>query len=664
MIYDLAIVLAIAALTGLVARRFNQPGILGYLFAGLIVGPYIPIPLFADPHRIEELSHLGVVLVMFAVGLEFRIKTLGQILPLSGVTGVIQIGALLLIGSAIGEALGWSPTAGLCLGATIAISSTMVVTGIFRQMEVEEDVRTHVLGVLVVQDMAAILLIAVVTALAEGRSVDPRSLGLLMGQLAGMVVGMLVIGLLVVPRLVRYTLDRAGAEGLVVLAAGLAFLFATVAHAMGYSDALGAFLAGMVVAESGRAKEVEHAIEPLRAVFAAIFFVSIGMTVDPRVAWANAPLALVISGVVVVGQLLFVVLGSVLTGLSLRRSVLSGLALGQIGELSFILAGIAIAGKVLEPRMLPVLVMVATITAFTTPLLLRGSQRIIDGIDHLVPDLVHRVLSLYQDSIRRAEASSSDSLRRPAMTVVLDWMALLLLLILRQAVLTVPAVRDRGGVVDLVVVLLALPFMVGLVRNTRLLIRRLSEQADAIRAPGQRVIARLVSGMTSLTVILAIGLPTWAVLDPFIDTSWPGLATLALVLIAAVVVGRRARRADASYASSAERLARRIAAHVQEEPTVEEGAQGAEAATFEILHETLVLAPDSPGAGHTLIEVNLRARTGATVVAIQHASGAKSLPTGHEPLQAGDILALSGSRSALERARAVLAPGGPPIASA
>lgn len=648
MIHDLAIVLAIAALTGLIARRLGQPGILGYLFAGLIVGPYIPIPLFADPARITELSHLGVVLVMFAVGLEFRIKTLGQILPLSGLTGLIQIGALMLLGAQIGDLLGWSSTAGVCLGATIAISSTMVVTGIFRQMEVEEDVRTHVLGVLVVQDIAAILLIAVVTALAEGRSVDPRSLGHLVGQLAGMVVGMLVIGLLVVPRLVRYTLDRAGSEGLVVLAAGLAFLFAAVAHAMGYSDALGAFLAGMVVAESGRAHDVEVSVEPLRAVFAAIFFVSIGMTVDPRVAWASAPFALVISAVVIVGQLLFVFIGSVLSGLSLRRSVLSGLALGQIGELSFIIAGIAIAGQVLEPRMLPVLVMVATITAFTTPLLLRASQRIVDRFDRWVPDVVHHALALYQATIRRAEASKSDSLRRPAMAVVLDWMALLLLLIVRQAVLTAPAIRARSGIVDTAVVIVALPFIVGLIRSSRLLIRRLHGNLGTIREPGQRVLAHLVTGMTSLTVLLAIGLPTWAVLHPFIDGSWLGGVVIALVVIAAVIIGRRARRADATYSSSAARLAQRIAAHAQDpEPEPQ-------SPSLEIEHVTLTLAADSPAANHTLIEVNLRARTGATVVAIQHAGSSAVLPTGHERLLAGDVLALSGSRDALDRARAVL----------
>lgn len=657
MIHDLAIVLAIAALTGLIARRLGQPGILGYLLAGLIVGPYIPIPLFADPHRITELSHLGVVLVMFAVGLEFRLKTLGQILPLSGLTGLIQVAALMLLGSGIGEALGWSATAGICLGATLAISSTMVVTGIFRQIEVEEDVRTHVLGVLVVQDLAAIVLIAVVTALAEGRAVDPRSLGLMVGQLAGMVVGMLVIGLLVVPRLVRYTLDHAGAEALVVLAAGLAFLFATVAHALGYSEALGAFLAGMVVAESGRAHAVEHAIEPLRAVFAAIFFVSIGMTVDPRVAWASAPLALVISGVVIVGQLLFVVLGSVLSGLSLRRAVLSGLALGQIGELSFILAGIAIAGQVLEPRMLPVLVMVATITAFTTPLLLRASQRIIDGVDHLVPDLVHRVLAVYQASIRRAEATPDDSLRRPAMAVVLDWMALLLLLIVRRAVLATPAASAHAGVIDAAVVLLAVPFIFGLLRNARRLIRRLGEQAAQVRASGQRVVARLVSGMTSLTVVLAIGLPTWAVLDPFIDGSWLGAAILSVALLALGVIGVRARRADASYMSSAARLAHRIAAHAQPDAPAEpqpDTPRPQPVDVDDIEHETLVLAAASAGAGRSLIEVNLRARTGATVVAIHRSSGAMVLPTGHERLEAGDTLALSGSRAALDRARGLL----------
>ena len=161
LIADLAVVTMVAALTGMLARRVGQPSILGYLLAGLIVGPYIPIPLFADPHRMEELAEVGVVLVMFAVGLEFRIKRLVEILPLSGLTAAVQIGALAWGGFTVGSLLGWSTSASVCLGAALSISSTMVVSAVLRTRPVDEDVRAHVFGVLVVQDVVAIVLMAV-----------------------------------------------------------------------------------------------------------------------------------------------------------------------------------------------------------------------------------------------------------------------------------------------------------------------------------------------------------------------------------------------------------------------------------------------------------------------------------------------------------------------
>ncbi|MGK0360452.1 MAG: CPA2 family monovalent cation:H+ antiporter-2, partial [Bradymonadia bacterium] len=368
LITDLAIVTMVAAVTGMLSRRIGQPSILGYLFAGLIVGPYIPIPLFADPARMNELAEVGVVLVMFAVGLEFRVKRLLEILPVSGLTAAAQIGALAWAGYTVGSVMGWSTTASICLGAMVSISSTMVVSSVLRVKPVDEDVRGHVFGILVVQDVAAIVLMAVVTAIAQGESVGLRSLGLLVGQLAGVVVAMLVLGLLILPRLVRFAV--VDTEVLVVLVVGAAFGLAMVADLFGYSVALGAFISGMAVAESGRGHEVEQAIAPLRGLFSAIFFVSIGMSVDPIVAWGTLPLALTLSAVVIGMQFFSVTITTVLTGSALRRGIYSGLALGQIGELSFILATIAIAGGVVPKETLPALVTVATITAFTTPLLL------------------------------------------------------------------------------------------------------------------------------------------------------------------------------------------------------------------------------------------------------------------------------------------------------
>ncbi|MCA9658909.1 MAG: cation:proton antiporter, partial [Myxococcales bacterium] len=433
---DLAIVTIVAAGTGLLTRRLGQPSVLGYLFAGLIVGPYIPIPLFADPQRMTELAEVGVVLVMFAVGLEFRVRRLLEIIPVSGLTAVAQIAALWWAGFTVGNVLDWTTAASICLGATLAISSTMVVSAVLRARPVDPDVRSHVFGILVVQDVVAIVLMALVTALAAGETVGLRALGLLLGQLTGAVAAMLIVGLLILPRLIRYALKQADTEVLVVLIAGAAFGLAMAANEFGYSVALGAFISGMAVAESGRGHEVEATLEPLRGLFSAIFFVSIGMSVDPVVAWRTLPFALLLCAVVVGMQFVAVTLTTVLTGSSLRRGIYSGLALGQIGELSFILATIAIGGGVVPEETLPALVTVATITAFTTPLLLGRAQPIVEAIDRMLPARAHQVLASYQSFIRESRTSpEAQPLRRPAIAVLLDWAALLVLFIGRHTVL-------------------------------------------------------------------------------------------------------------------------------------------------------------------------------------------------------------------------------------
>lgn len=651
LISDLAIVTMVAAVTGMLSRRIGQPSILGYLLAGLIVGPYIPIPLFADPARMHELAEVGVVLVMFAVGLEFRIKRLLEILPVSGVTAAAQIGALAWAGYTVGSLMGWSTAASICLGATVSISSTMVVSAVLRTRPVDPDVRAHVFGILVVQDVVAIVLMAVVTALAQGETVGLRSLGLLVGQLAGVVVAMLVVGVLILPRLVRFAL--VDTEVLVVLVVGAAFGLAMAADLFGYSVALGAFISGIAVAESGHGHAVEAAIVPLRGLFSAIFFVSIGMSVDPVVAWGSMPLALTLCAVVIGMQFISVMLTTVLTGSALRRGIYSGLALGQIGELSFILASIAIAGGVVPKETLPALVTVATITAFTTPLLLGRAQGLVEFLDHRLPDRVQQVLAAYQAFVRRARARGDASIfRKPALAVILDWAALVVLFVVHSTV----ARRVDDGLavaVDLGAVVLAAPFVIGLLRSGQRLARGVRTLARRDSGPTAR--AKAVEAVALLTIVLGIGLPTLALIQPLVRGHWVEAVLLGLLLVALVALGWQVVRVKGDFTSGVAQIAFDIAEHVGE-PDAASSSHAADASSPLAGLDYVHIAVRAPLIdGKTLAELDLRCHTGATVVAIERDGGVTVLPTGHERLKLGDVLAVSGSGPAVERARFALA---------
>ncbi|MEZ4287260.1 MAG: cation:proton antiporter [Polyangiales bacterium] len=662
LIGDLAAVTVVAAVTSMLAHRFGQSSILGYLLAGLIVGPYIPLPLFANPERMQELAEVGVVLVMFAVGLEFRIRRLIEILPASGLTACVQIAALSWAGFTFGDFLGWSTTASICLGATIAISSTMVVSAVLRSTPVDSDVRSNVFGVLIVQDVVAIVLMAVVTGFASGRELDFRSLGLLVGQLAGAIALMLVVALLILPRLVRYAVAQSDTEILVVLVAAAAFGLASAAHYLGYSVALGAFISGIAVGESGRSHSIEHAIEPLRSLFSAIFFVSIGMAVDPLVAWQNLPIALGLCVIVIGAQFLSVTVITVLTGSSLRRGIYTGIALGQIGELSFILATIGIMGGILPSEALPALVTVATITAFTTPMLLRRGQTIVDAVDRWLPDRAHNVLTAYQSFIRgmRNAESSGPSLKQPAFAVLLDWSALVVIFVLHHTLL--PQVdKDLRMIVNAVALVVAVPFLLGLVRSGLKLSRAI--HLLAVRRNMTASFAKAVEATSLLTFVIGIGFPTVSLIQPFLNGPWAEVMLLVVLSVALVLVGWRVGEIEGGHTSSVARLALDIEGRLQFDDAPLSNVlltQPADDAAFDddslagIDYAPVEIASGVTADGLTLAELDLRCRSGATVIAIRRGGVTTTLPTGHERLQAGDLLALSGSDESIDRAREIL----------
>ena len=321
---NLALALGVAGLAAAVFQRLRQPAVLGYLVAGILVGPHVPVPLFADAEIVGALSELGVILLMFSIGLEFPLRTVPKVAGAGGLVALIEVGALAWLGGLVGLAFGWSPAERLFAGAMVAISSTSLIARLFEDRGETGPHRDLVFGVLIVEDLIAILLLTVLATLGTGGELHLGSAGL---RLGGIVLGLMVGGLIVVPRVVR-ALDRSGSdEVLSVGAIGVCFGMALLAAQLGASVALGAFLAGTLAAESGLGHKLQGLLRGVRDVFGALFFVSVGMLFDPALVWEHAPAVLALFAVVIVGKVVGVSAGAFLVGSGMRDSVRAGFSM-------------------------------------------------------------------------------------------------------------------------------------------------------------------------------------------------------------------------------------------------------------------------------------------------------------------------------------------------
>ncbi|WP_158753335.1 cation:proton antiporter [Dyella sp. S184] len=395
-IRDLAMVMLVAGATTILFQRLHQPVLLGYILAGVLIGPHTPGVLVADPRAIDDISNLGVVLLMFTLGLEFSVRKLRKVGIGVLAVAVGEVGLMLWIGAGIGGLFGWKGMDALFLGAIISLSSTMVAT----RTLVDGDQRHQrfaqlVVGLLVAEDMLAIVMLTLLTAVAIGGSVHAEAAFTLIGHLGLFVVVGMILGLLLLPRLVDYVAGFGRDETLLVSVLGICFGASLLAAWMGFSVALGAFLAGAVVAESRSVGRVLHLVEPLRDMFAALFFVAIGLKIDPAMLLQYALPALLIATAVIIGKTLACSLGIFVVGHDARTALRSGLGMAQIGEFSFVIATLGLSLGVISDFIYPIAVAVSVLCMAASPYLTRSADGLADGLRRVTPRSIRLLATNY-----------------------------------------------------------------------------------------------------------------------------------------------------------------------------------------------------------------------------------------------------------------------------
>ncbi len=668
----LTIVIGVAVVTTLLFQWLRQPVVLGYILAGVIIGPYLPVPLIADPSTVQTLSELGVIMLMFGLGLEFSVGKLFRTAATAGITSVIQCSVLMLAGFLTAQALGWTTIESVFGGALIVSSSTTIIAKVFDEQRMGGPVRDLVVAILIAEDLIAVALIAVLTGIGTGRGLSPEELGVTIAQLVGFLALLIGGGLFVVPRLMRLALRLGRPETTTLAAIGVCFAFSLLAHEVGYSVALGAFIAGMLVAESGEVSKIEVLVNPVRDLFGAVFFVSVGMMIDPAAVVAHWPAIIAFTLVVIFGKLISVAIGAFLVGTGLRTAVTAGMSLSQIGEFAFIIAALGTALGATRDFIYPVAVAASAITALTTPWMIRAAPHVAAFVDRKLPKPLQTFVTLYEAWIERLHArrgAPRARSRRAVLAVLLD-MAVVAAIVIAFSLsfdTLVGLLREHlgigRGVARVLVVAAAgaaaLPFCIGMLTSTgRLAMQFASEVVPGGGAEGLdlgRAPRRLLAVTLQLAGLLLAGLPLVALTTPFL----PGATAVLVLAVALAVLGlafwRRARDLHGHVRASAHVILEALATQTANEP----GHGTAETGTpFDLPGITdwqrIVVPPESAAIGQSLAQLELRGTTGATVLAIQRGSEGLVVPSAHEPLRAGDVLALAGSSEAVAAARSLL----------
>jgi CPA2 family monovalent cation:H+ antiporter-2 len=673
---SLTIVLAVAAVTTVVFQRLRQPVVLGYIIAGLIVGPHVPVPLIADRAVVQILSELGVILLMFSLGLEFSLAKLVRVGPTAGVTAVIQSGLMAWLGFLTGRLFGWTVLESVFVGAVIAISSTTIIAKVFDEQRIGGRLRELVVGILLFEDLIAVVFMAALIAVATGAGLSAGAIAATVGQLALFLLALLVLGMLAVPRFIRYVLGIQRAETTLVASIGICFALAFVAQEAGYSVALGAFLAGSLVAESGRAEEIEHLVRPVRDMFAAIFFVSVGLLIDPALVARHWSAVAVLTVVVIMGKILGVALGAFLTGSGVRTAIQAGMSLAQIGEFSFIIAGLGLALGATGAFLYPVAVAVSAFTTLITPWLVRAAEPVAELVDRTLPRPLQTLATLYGAWLERLRATSPSRptapIARLVRLLVVD-VALLSALIIAVAtqlnavagaLVEALAVSARAARVVVIVAgwAASMPLILGIGRLARRLGSTLAERAlpqrqgkaDLDAAPRRTLRVTLQLGIT-----FVIGVVVVAVTQPFLP-SYSGPLVLTMLFAGfGVAIWRSATDLESHVRAGAQAVVEALTAYARK------GRGGAPPAP-EPLADVGRLLPGlgapvavqvgagSSCAGKSLADLNLRGRTGATVLAISRDGESIAVPGGGERLLAGDVVALTGTKDAVDAAKTEL----------
>lgn len=636
LIGDLAWILLLGALVTLIFKRLKQPVVLGYILAGFLASPkFMYLPSITTEANIDFWAELGIVVLMFTLGLEFSFKKLVNSGVSAILTAFIIITGMTFVGYGVGRLMDFSFTSSIFLGGMLSMSSTTIILKAFTDLGLKQKkFASLVLSVLIIEDLFAVLMLVLLSSLAVGGGVQGAELAVSIGKLVFYLILWYVVGVWVIPSFFKYTRKLMNQETLLVVSMGICFGMAVLSVFCGFSLELGAFIAGSIIAGTIMAEKIEHVVAPVKDLFGAVFFISVGMMVDPSIIVQYWDVILILAGVVILGMILFGTVGMLIAGQSLRVAMESGFSLTQIGEFSFIIASLGMSLNVLNPALYPIIVAVSVITIFTTPYFIKMADPAYRIVERHLPESLRFLI----DRISTRQADSSDSARIwKAILVRYVWRIVLYSVII-IAILTIsrtylfPFMEGFSGewghfMATLITLAAMSPFLVAL-------------SLSASR-PQERERLQVASGFYNVPLlamkVIRYLLALYFVLY-LISMAYPMKVTLLVVvglvlLVGIVLLGRLNGRTG--------EMEKRFISNLNERENVRLGRDNNLVGDLHLAY--IRVGDNSPFAGDRIVDSGLRRDYGISISSIQRGSHTYTLPDRDARIFPGDTLGVIGT---------------------
>ncbi|WP_028786187.1 cation:proton antiporter [Terrimonas ferruginea] len=408
LITDLALILGAAALMTLLFKWLKQPLVLGYIIAGILISSHFSwFPNIQEKENVEVWAEIGIVFLLFSLGLEFSFRKLATVGGSASVSAFVEAAGMSALGYGIGKLLGWSTMDSIYLGAALAVSSTTIIIKAVEELGLKKKkFATLVFGILIVEDLITIAILVLLTTISVSQQFMGTEMVLSILKLIFFLILWFITGIFFIPSILKKAKHLMNDETLLVVSIAMCLMMVFLAAQAGFSYALGAFIMGSLLAETTKAERIEHLVKPVKDLFGAIFFVSVGMLIDLKMMGEFAIPIIVITIACIVGKVITTGLGAYLSGNSLKVSMQTGMSLAQIGEFSFIIAALGTSLKATSDSLYPIIVAVSGVTTFTTPYLIRASTPFYEWIDKRLPEKWRKSLNRYSSEATTITAAS------------------------------------------------------------------------------------------------------------------------------------------------------------------------------------------------------------------------------------------------------------------